>query len=603
MAAKGSADQPRSDQAAFTPPPREGLKDTIDSVVVAFILAFVFRAFLVEAFVIPTGSMATTLYGKHGTIICEDCGWEFAYGLADQSDQRISRQTRPVVGHDTPAICPNCNHPNKNLKITDLGGSGGKAEAGDRILVLKWPFDIAGRLLGPRRWEVTVFKDPSKEYPQLARTAGAARRDGTQNYIKRLLGLPNEVLEIIDGDVYTVPVSELSEATLATCEALRHVKYLRHRDDYPSTPTKRQIARAQKGARRMRAELDQKLRICCKPPLAQQSLWTVVYDHDYPPRQLDPGQPFWAAPGEYRDCWDTSGRRIRGHCLGQDGGYLQFSGKGRRPFITDFCAYNVSPLGAPTFNSVADLRLQVVLVPHRGSGLLRLGLSKYGQTFWAEIRMDGTVALHRTKGLQPDEHAEPLCVSQLAPLTPHRLVEVSFQNVDYRVSLDIDGREVLATNDRQYAPDLRVLPSLAVRRGGQDAHAEPRIAAADLEFELWHVVLSRDVYYSSLGNESSMSGRARTGWGTTNNPIWLREGEYFMLGDNSAASKDSRLWEVPGDHLASRGEAYQLGTVPRDQLIGRAFFVYWPAGHRSDLLPFLRNVGLIPNFGRMRWIR
>ena len=95
----------------------------------------------------------------------------------------------------------------------------------------------------------------------------------------------------------------------------------------------------------------------------------------------------------------------------------------------------------------------------------------------------------------------------------------------------------------------------------------------------------------------------RTGWGTQGHPIWLREGEYFMLGDNSAASKDSRLWSVPGKELQARGEAYQRGTVPGDQLIGRAFFVYWPSGHRTKLLPFLSNWGVIPNVGRMRWIR
>ena len=50
-------------------PEREGIKDTIESFVVALILAFVFRAFVVEAFVIPTGSMAPTLYGALGTII------------------------------------------------------------------------------------------------------------------------------------------------------------------------------------------------------------------------------------------------------------------------------------------------------------------------------------------------------------------------------------------------------------------------------------------------------------------------------------------------------------------------------------------------------
>ena len=38
------------------------------------------------------------------------------------------------------------------------------------------------------------------------------------------------------------------------------------------------------------------------------------------------------------------------------------------------------------------------------------------------------------------------------------------------------------------------------------------------------------------------------------------EGDYFMVGDNRAASCDSRSW----------------GSVPRDKLIGTVFFVYWP---------------------------
>ena len=66
----------------------ENIKDTIESLVIAFILAFVFRGFLVEAFVIPTGSMAPTLFGMHGTEICSECGWEYAYGLPDRHPER-----------------------------------------------------------------------------------------------------------------------------------------------------------------------------------------------------------------------------------------------------------------------------------------------------------------------------------------------------------------------------------------------------------------------------------------------------------------------------------------------------------------------------------
>ena len=41
----------------------QSVRETIESIVVAFILAFLFRAFVAEAFVIPTGSMAPTLMG------------------------------------------------------------------------------------------------------------------------------------------------------------------------------------------------------------------------------------------------------------------------------------------------------------------------------------------------------------------------------------------------------------------------------------------------------------------------------------------------------------------------------------------------------------
>ncbi len=107
----------------------------------------------------------------------------------------------------------------------------------------------------------------------------------------------------------------------------------------------------------------------------------------------------------------------------------------------------------------------------------------------------------------------------------------------------------------------------------------------------------------SEGTRLRLPWAPRMGWGSPISPIMLREGEYFMLGDNTAASKDSRLWDEVGPHLRDRGETFQLGTVPRDQLIGKAFFVYWPAGHRIDWLPLLDRIGIIPDVGRMRWIR
>ena len=48
-------------------------KEAVESLVIAFILAFVFRAFVVEAFIIPTGSMADTLRGAHFRLTCQKC--------------------------------------------------------------------------------------------------------------------------------------------------------------------------------------------------------------------------------------------------------------------------------------------------------------------------------------------------------------------------------------------------------------------------------------------------------------------------------------------------------------------------------------------------
>src|SRR5688572_10989508 len=64
--------------ASSTESHHEGtFRDTIESILIAFILAFIFRAFVVEAFVIPTGSMAPTLLGAHARVTCADCGYQF----------------------------------------------------------------------------------------------------------------------------------------------------------------------------------------------------------------------------------------------------------------------------------------------------------------------------------------------------------------------------------------------------------------------------------------------------------------------------------------------------------------------------------------------
>jgi hypothetical protein len=66
--------------------------------------------------------------------------------------------------------------------------------------------------------------------------------------------------------------------------------------------------------------------------------------------------------------------------------------------------------------------------------------------------------------------------------------------------------------------------------------------------------------------------------------------EFFMCGDNSPASLDGRLWDVPSPYVMPLDP--DMGVVHRDLIIGRAFFVYFPAMHRKP----------VPDFGKMRWI-
>ena len=52
----------------------------------------------------------------------------------------------------------------------------------------------------------------------------------------------------------------------------------------------------------------------------------------------------------------------------------------------------------------------------------------------------------------------------------------------------------------------------------------------------------------------------RGDFGVEGTKIIVPKDNYFVLGDNSASSKDSRYW----------------GFVPRDNILGEAFVIYWP---------------------------
>ena len=73
------------------------------------------------------------------------------------------------------------------------------------------------------------------------------------------------------------------------------------------------------------------------------------------------------------------------------------------------------------------------------------------------------------------------------------------------------------------------------------------------------------------------------------------------MGDNSPLSSDSRLWPSVNPwvrELMLKNSAQELGIVPRELMMGRAFFVYWPAMYGLSE----QRAAIIPNFGDMRFI-
>jgi len=138
---------------------------------VAVILAFLFRGFVAEAFVIPTGSMAPTLQGRHMDVTCSKCGCPYRTGASGENEG-----LREVVQ----TTCPSCRYPMELDKNNDRNQA---SFNGDRILVSKFTYEVGE----PKRWDVIVFKFPG---------------NAKQNYIKRLIGLPNETVWVRHGDNY-----------------------------------------------------------------------------------------------------------------------------------------------------------------------------------------------------------------------------------------------------------------------------------------------------------------------------------------------------------------------------------------------------------------
>ena len=487
--------------------------NTFEWLITAFILAFVFRAFVMEAFRIPTGSMADSLKGAHFRMRCRQCGYSYDHGFMPRSynmpdDTIPSRPAPPPVTR-----CPSCGyyHP------TGAGRAGGGVPVanGDRILVLKCIYQFTE----PKRWDVIVFKNPPE--PSI-------------NYIKRLVGLPGEQLQILDGDIYING------------------------------------------------------KISRKPPKIQNELWMPVFDNDFQPVRPDErffnghtwAQPFKNAPGSE---WITNDRKspttFRLDSPSGRTNSLFYDTSAGNDFKATYAYDEVRRYGDMPYCS--DLMVRFSCLAAGPDARIGAALSKYGTTYRAEVRLSsGKMVISRQRGQERTELASmPLIQAPaISGETP-----VRFANVDHQLIFEYGGTKLmydLGRNPQGAGPISRSF------QPGVEIFGTGRLT-------LSHIAVFRDIQYTERqhGN-SGAPGRA------TEEPFVLGEDEFFVLGDNSPNSEDCRWWHRRGK--ANKGlNPYRTGIVPRNYLVGKALFVYWPSGFK----PFAQfPFGVIPNVGRMRFI-
>jgi hypothetical protein len=466
------------------------------------------------------------------------------------------------------------------LTVLAAGCGGGDWSSGDRVLVAKFLADLG--LKKPERFDVVVFRYPKRPI-----------ENGTpKNYIKRLLGLPGELLAIFFGNIYrcTVPEgdrpyddSHVNPNDLWRRKADPETKgdqYGMHEDE------KRDKKLFEAG----------KFQILRKPPATLLAMRRLVYDNDHQPKDLANDSRFtrWP-PAKEGSAWtviDETGLACGGKIPKLD--WIRYrhvprDAPGANPqLITDFLGYNafvttppprpgedMPPLARPKpydpseHNWVGDLILDCELTVKQAAGEFCMELSEGQDRFQACWELaTGECTLYRLNGGKRTK-----LDSKKTRLSAPGTYEVRFANVDDRLTVWV-GRDLPFGDGVAYD-----VPR--VKRGPYRNDLQPAsLGSKGAAVEVRHLKLWRDVYYTqdpsspadARGSVAGVDYSDPSTWQPLRDPkrfrtFYVQPRHYFCLGDNSAASSDSRDW----------------GLVPERLMLGRALLVYFPF-HRAGVI-------------------
>ena len=515
------------------------------------LLVFVVSRTLFEAFIIPTGGMAETLWGYQKVVVCPQCGYEFPVNCSDE----VEKKPPSYIGGGT---CPNCRY----QMTFAQGKTNPPCQGGDRIAVAKTAF-----YRNPERLDVVVF--PFPEAPKV--------NNVPMNYVKRLVGLPQETVGIYCGKLHVLKAGKGPDYPDDAAAAERRKLEFMHPGELDA----------------LLRENDSPFKIIRKSPEQVLALRRIVFDNDHSPRDLKEVRRWTATDGTAWENDEPAGF----HHAGKDEQmawlrYQHILRQGPEPeLITDFLGYNSKAYQVPVWgeggqrhvehpamarNWVGDLILECEVVVDQPQGELALELCRGPDRFQARWDLtSGMCSLARvTSEKALDLDAKPTNLKKTGNF------KLRFANVDDRLIVWVGGQLPFGDGVGYEAPRERIPTAKDLQPAA--------VGARNTSVHVHHLQLWRDNYYTVgvmpsadapgirdiLASGETEAEKEKQFHRLLSQPerweqafqdmpcttLYVQPNHYLVLGDNSPESADSRTW----------------GLVPRETLIGKAVLKYYP---------------------------